>query len=244
MSRSSHNKTGAAKQADLWIWNNEDCLKGNRNLVDLISNAEKIRKQKFNDAEQAANWATSRGKLRKILSKYTGTSAANLRFGTSDYGKPELIGHQLLGLDFNISHAWPFSALVVSTACRVGVDLEELQELSQDEMDWPLSQRERADLAKSPPTERVDAFFRYWTLKEAFIKAIGLGVSFPLHNFDISPISEPPSVLRINDHRESAKFWHLETRKLNPHIRWAIAAESMGAPLAINFCEMPEFKAE
>ncbi len=89
------------------------------------------------------------------------------------------------------------------------------------------SQSEQSELTSIPREQRAPAFYRYWTLKEAYIKAQGLGLSLPLDSFDISLTSKNSVILKATrpDPNEASQ-WTLLSLKVDPEYSGAVAVEN------------------
>lgn len=126
---------------------------------------------------------------RRVIAHYAGIAPGALRFVTNPYGKPAVQG-AAVGLPFSLSHCAGHAALALARGLgHVGVDLEAPQASA---VDWALSRscfdpRETAALEALPQGERAAGFLRLWVLKEAFVKAVGLGLSLPLDSFAFLP---------------------------------------------------------
>ena len=163
---------------------------------------------------------------RWVLSQYTRTSPAEWSFATNAYGKPYVSAPpEFRELCFNLSHSPGIVGCVVTQALEAGIDVERL-----DRRVEPLAICERffapeevAALRSLPADHQHAAFFRYWTLKEAYIKARGMGLSLPLDSF----------AFRLN-----AQPWRLWTQDGTAAQTecWRFAAFDAGAPFAAAVC--------
>ncbi len=99
------------------------------------------------------------------------------------YGKPSLVEYP--EIKYNISHADGISACIISHS-ECGIDCENVREYRPNVMKRAFSENEKNMILSAPESQRDLLFFRLWTLKESYIKAIGMGLSFPLNqaNFD------------------------------------------------------------
>lgn len=217
---------------DIWFWDNADWLGRTDALFGTLNAAECARRDRQHSHEKGLIWAISRARVRARLAEMTGVDAADLEFEDNGFGRPLLAGQDL---SFSVSHDGTRSILAVSSGAPVGVDIESVQTLSRDEMDWPLSPIERAHLSQVAPENLSQAFFRYWTLKEAFIKALGLGVSFPLHDFDMSPFGADPTLLRVKGHGAAVRDWTFVAHEIRPNQRFALAVKTGGEPAKITY---------
>lgn len=188
----------APLRIDVWFWSLDLEADEFEAVSALLSAEEHERAQRFAMPLDRRRWVASRGRMRQILGRITGVAPTVIAFGKEANGRP-IFTHNANGLpSFNLSHSEGMAALAASYEARIGVDIEFIRPLTLNEMAWPLSEAEQATLATIDEPERTRAFFRYWTLKEAFIKAVGTGVSLPLEDFDISPPGlGAPRLLRL-----------------------------------------------
>lgn len=181
-------------------------------LEAVLSDDERDRRDRFYFAPDRQAYTVCRGSLRHILGMALAQAPDTLRFTLGPYGKPHLADQEV---HFNVSHSADIAVIAVSETTPIGVDIEQARRL--DDL-FALARRhfsptEQEVLAGLPGSERVAAFFRCWARKEAFIKAIGLGLNFPLHGFDVSLApGVPAQLLDIRDarHSEGWRLHHLE----------------------------------
>lgn len=153
-----------------------------------LSAAELARAERFRKVQHASRFIVTRGLLRVILGQYTAQQPAAIRFHYTDAGKPFIDAP----LSFNISHAGHYTVIALTDAETVlGIDIERLS--FEVEMEpivrhyfSPNEQKQWHALAIG---ERQLAFFRAWTRKEAFIKAVGDGLGMPLQAIEV-PLGE------------------------------------------------------
>jgi 4'-phosphopantetheinyl transferase len=124
-----------------------------------------------------------------LLSNYTTIAAGDLRFSYTKYGKPFL--EQLSGIAdvcFNISHSDGIVALAFACGQEIGIDVERIRPGTpvEDLARRFFSPAEQQVLFRLPEESQRSAFFQCWARKEAFLKARGDGLSFPLDQFDVS----------------------------------------------------------
>jgi 4'-phosphopantetheinyl transferase len=133
-------------------------------------------------------------------------------------------------VSFNLSHSADVAALAIS-ATRV-VDVE-IYARSSDEIERALSIAERLELAEAADALQLETFFRFWTLKEAFMKGTGLGASLPLHDFDVSPAG--PGLLRLKSAPTEPGRWRFDEFVPKPGIRAALAARTDDRDLVVQW---------
>jgi len=177
------------------------------------------------------HFLASRGFLRHVLARYLETKPGDLRFAYNDYGKPSLAGEQ--SLRFNMSHSHEVALLAVTRDAAVGVDVEHVRAnfASEDIAKRFFSRLEVETFCSLPEEEKVRAFFRCWARKEAYIKAIGKGLSEPLDGFDVTLApDEPAALLRAGE--DDRLKWSLSDIDVGADYASALVVE--GVPLGIS----------
>jgi 4'-phosphopantetheinyl transferase len=179
----------------------------------LLSQDELARAQRFRLALDRKNFILSRGVLRRLLGNYLAVEPRELRFVYSEFGRPLLEGSNSGNeLHFNVSHSGDMILWAFSHKRRIGVDVERVR---RDFSTLEISERffspaERAVLRQLPTKTRYESFFRCWTRKEAFIKALGEGLSHPLDQFDVTLApGDPAKLLATRPIANDAKCWQM-----------------------------------
>jgi 4'-phosphopantetheinyl transferase len=179
----------------------------------VLSPDEVDRADRFHFDVHRARYVNCRGSLRHILGRYLHRAPAQIRFRYEVNGKPELVDEQNeQQLRFNVSHCSDLALLAVTCKRAVGVDVELLRD-QPDCLELAkryFSQREYEDLLTLNGEARQRAFFACWTRKEAFVKACGAGLSYPLSEFSVSVLPDRPA--RIEEARpgsHAALNWSL-----------------------------------
>lgn len=156
-------------------------------LYELLSEEERTRASRFAFEEDRRRYVHAHGLLRILLGRYLGRPPESIQFMIGRHGKPCLRSENET-MHFNLSHA---RALVLCAFARdreVGVDVEwRDRELSwHDVAAYTCSKREQAILSSLVGPAQVDTFYSWWTLKEAYVKAVGLGLSLPLNQIEVA----------------------------------------------------------
>ena len=140
---------------------------------------------RFHFEKHRRHFVVGRGGLRHVLSRYLDVKPEELRFTYGAFGKPALVGDELR---FNMSHSHGVALFAVAADRELGVDVEHMRAdfASEDIARRFFSPVEVAAFGALQKEEQVAAFFRCWTRKEAYIKAIGRGLSEPLDAFDVT----------------------------------------------------------
>lgn len=176
-----------------------------------LEDDEVHRADRFHFERDRRAFTVSRGFLRHVLGRYLTARPEDLRFAYGPYGKPALNDeHKQSSLRFNMSHSRGVGLVAVTDTKELGVDVEYIRPdfASEAIARRFFSSREVSAFNALSNELRVAAFFRCWTRKEAYIKAIGLGLSQPLDGFDVTLAPEaPPALLRTDE--GDASRWSL-----------------------------------
>lgn len=195
----------------------------------ILSEEEKKRAQRFVFEEHRALFTASHAVLRYILSAYTQQSAAELQFATTSHGKPHLVNPPAgLDLRFNMSDSKQLAVYAITLNREVGVDIEWMKPNIDCEgiAKRFFSQEEQEQLLALPLNERRESFYRCWSRKEAYIKVIGQGLSFPLGEFSVSLRPEGMNnLLSVHHDANQAKRWALGSLNIETEYASAIAVE-------------------
>ncbi|WP_193173335.1 4'-phosphopantetheinyl transferase family protein [Nisaea nitritireducens] len=152
-----------------------------------LDDEERDQASRFITAELSRRFTAGRVMRRMVLSKYTGLAPHALRFGEIGQKKPILLGLQS-PLEFNQTNSGDLALLAVSSDMPVGIDLEVPKDRSAalDIAKHQFHELEKtAIFSRCTENEQVAAFYRCWTRKEAFVKALGLGLYLPLNSFAV-----------------------------------------------------------
>jgi len=198
----------------------------------LLNDAEKTRASTFHFEKLRTEYVLSHAMLRLVLSEYSPVRPEDWRFLTGQWGKPEIAGPALdIPLWFNLSHADGFVACVAARVPQLGVDVENMnRKTSHDELARRFFAAAEYDgLRNLPPYLRREAFFRIWTLKEAYIKAEGKGLSIPLASFSFHfPADHPAQVTHELNNESNSDHWSFYEFQPGPDYRIAVAARTTG----------------
>lgn len=174
------------------------------------------------------HFIVARGFMRDVIARYLELRPEALRFSYGTYGKPALAGQHTLR--FNLSHSGEVALLGVTLDAELGVDVERVRPdfATGDIARRYFSRVEVDDFDALPDEEQVAAFFRCWTRKEAYIKAIGKGLSQPLDAFDVTLAPGAQAAL-LRAEGDEVTRWIMAEIDVGPGYAAAIAVE---APVA------------
>jgi 4'-phosphopantetheinyl transferase len=198
---------------ELHVWRVELGVGSDEGFDAVLSQAERHRAQQFRFEDDRRRYAVAHVALRRILADYLGTAAAGIAFSATSHGKPELVNGS--GLQFNLSHSGEQALVAVTSGRRVGIDIER----HRDDLDCMqlarrfFSKQEIYDLEHVCASSRARAFFDCWTRKEAYVKAIGHGLSHPLETFSVPLRADlgQPFALLDSANRTNWRLWALRT---------------------------------
>lgn len=182
-------------------------------LAQTLSPDEQSRAERFYFEQHRHHFIAGRGILRTILGRYLGIEPRCVQFCYEPHGKPvlaETSGGSMLW--FNLSHSNGLALYAVTRDRQIGVDLEYIRPISDAEQIALrfFSAGEYAMITSLPANQKQEAFFRYWTCKEACLKATGDGLA-QLHQIEVSLMpGEPVSLLNITSGPQTAQGWVLQ----------------------------------
>ena len=184
-----------------------------------LSSEERQRAARFRFAEHALRYRICHAGMRRILGSYLALPPSHVDLIAQPKGKPRLAGDSRLR--FNLSHSGDLALLAVAEDFEVGVDVEEVRfDLSVDGLAGFFTAAERERLRAEAPGDKERTFFRWWTRKEAVLKADGCGLSGGLDRLDISGC--PPELVRFP--AESGAWWRVHDLDVAPGYAAAVAA--------------------
>jgi 4'-phosphopantetheinyl transferase len=179
----------------------------------LLSADEQARASCFRFSRDRQRFVAARALLRIILAGYLATDPKKISFSYSKREKPALSpAHGDADIRFNLSHSGGNALFAFTRQREIGVDVEQVRRESDLEAIARrfFSVNEQMQLTALAPEERIEAFFRCWTRKEAYIKAIGDGLALPLSQFDVSlAASKGSALLATRPDASEVRLWHL-----------------------------------
>ena len=197
-------------------------------LLNLLAPEEQARATRFRRQADTLRWATSRAAVRDLLATLTGLPPHRLTFALHPLGKP-FLPHPPRAPLFSISHSGDWALCGITSwgaQTMLGADVEAIRPLNSMAQlaRFAFSPGEFASWQTHAPDSQasIDAFFGTWTLKEAYIKALGLGLHLDLSSFEVDPDS---ATLRRADHPGAGDSgdWQLWHGWVDPHHRAALA---------------------
>jgi len=195
--------------------------------TELLDDAERGRAARFVFDRDRRRFIAAHAWVRLVLGRCLDRAPASLRFAASSHGKPHLVDPPI-DVRFNLSHAGERALLALTVGLDVGVDVEEERPIEILDLARRFFAAAESDtLVALPAPEQHAAFFRCWTRKEAFVKALGEGLSFPLDAFEVSLADEDsPQLLRASRAPHALRDWRIRALRMEPGYAAALAAEA------------------
>lgn len=161
----------------------------------LLDDRERARLARLRVAAKSRQFLAAQAGLRRVLARYLNRGPAAIVFGYGAHGKPFVPDAPELG--FNLTHSGDLALVAVTAGAHVGVDLEQVD---RERPFLRLAARsfdaaESTWLQARPPQRTARDFYRIWTLKEAYLKALGTGLTVPPASFRIELQEDPPRLL-------------------------------------------------
>ena len=219
--------TPADSSVQLWLVTLDDLSDPvRRRCAALLSPCEIVKLSRFKASEARDQYLVTRALVRKALSRYAGISEDKWVFGAGSFGRPYIQEPKAYAaINYNASHTEGLVGLAVSATGTVGFDVEKVRQI--DDLKY-LAQKifvdsERHCLYSRDCAEVMGEFFSIWTLKEAYLKALGTGLSIPLESFGFSFHGGYPQLQIVSEMAKSGVAWQFHQLKPSEHHRAAVA---------------------
>lgn len=204
----------------------------------LLSSDELARAARFHFDSDRRRFIMTRAQLRQMLAPRLGVRPAEIQFEYGIHGKPSLGGiFAAAPVSFNVSHSEDLALIGITAGTDLGVDVEALRTLSDEEQlaRRSFSLAEFAEYQAADIADRQNAFFCCWTRKEALIKALGQGLNYPLDAFDVSvnPTAEA-RLRRMKDLSGENSGWCIGALDPAPGYAAAVAVRGKACVLRID----------
>ena len=210
-------------------------------LSGLLDDHERERARRFRMDLHREWFIARRAILRTMLGHYVGTTPAEICFEHNQWGKPRLAGDAEAGIDhcFNLSHSHGHVLIAVTRGREVGVDLERIvaERADPDVARRFFAPGELAALRQLTGESWLLGFFDCWTRKEAYVKAMGQGLSIPLDRFEVSIAADRPALLSVDGSRASKRWCMKGVRPWNGFVG-ALATEGESSPLSFRLLSL------
>ncbi len=203
--------------------------------VGWLAADEQARAAKFHFDQHRRAYVLGRAVLRGLLGRMLDMPPSQIQFCYGPKGKPALADSRA-PLRFNVSNSGNLAVYAFTEGCEVGIDVEAIRPVPDMELIAArfFSPAESSELMSVPEPDRPQAFFNCWTRKEAYIKAVGDGLSVPLDSFQVTlRPGAPAEMLCLEGSAEAAKAWTLEDFTPAPGCVGAVAYPDQRRPMLV-----------
>jgi 4'-phosphopantetheinyl transferase len=208
------NSGGILPQGEIHVWalklNQPDA--SDKKYTSTLSVQELARADAFRTDKLRARYIFTHFGLRIILGLYLNREAKEIVYGYEPHGKPYILEPDADGLFFNLTYSQDLALIALVRGNSIGIDLEYCKVIPDVDqlVDRYFSSVEISQYFQSRPEDRINAFYRCWTRKEAFVKALGNGLSYPLNSFSVSLLPEEPArLIRLNSDATAPYRWQI-----------------------------------
>ena len=215
----------------------------------LLTDAERARELRFHFPEGRKQYMLTRTLVRTTLSRFAPVAPGDWSFTDTEYGRPEISNPHpdMRGLVFNISHTKDCIVLGVTRDRALGVDVESLQK-SRAGLELAtrvFTPREVTAMRAEHETRHPERFLELWTLKEAYIKARGMGLSLAPERFGFELESDHTLSLYLNAdlNDDAGRWWFAQYRLTDDHIL-AVCCERASTAPHIDFKQIVPLREE
>jgi len=198
-----------AGDVHVWLADLDDVRPVAAQVTSVLSADEIARADRFWFERDRRHYSRCRGILRHLLGGYLEVDPAAPVFSAGESGKPFLPNASVA---FNVSHSGAYALIAVTRRGEVGVDIEAHRPLLERDAlaRQCFSAVEYARLQSLPDASRTEAFFTCWSRKEAYVKAVGDGLAYPLDAFDVTFAPGDPPRLSVPEDPRRPRRWMLE----------------------------------
>jgi 4'-phosphopantetheinyl transferase len=202
---------------------------------------EQARAAQFRFADAHRRFVIRRAVLRQLLSANLRLPPEKIEFADAGFQKPKIAAAQNREqLQFSSSHSSDWALIALAQNCELGVDVEQHQLLPErDQLAKKFfSESEIRELNRLAEPARTEGFFNCWTRKEAFVKAIGQGLSYPLDQFSVSLApGQPAAILEIAGDKTAHQKWSATALNVSAGFSAALVfPKDASAPALLNWC--------
>ncbi|MGO4485173.1 MULTISPECIES: 4'-phosphopantetheinyl transferase family protein [Rhizobium] len=180
---------------------------------DVLNEEERQRARRFVFDRDRDMYVFSHGLLRLLLARYMAADPRELTFACASGGRPELVSPSSAPIRFNLSHADGLVGCILTQKADCGLDVEQIGRVDYRHLvSTVLAPEERSALLGLAEADRPGRFCEIWTLKEAYLKGRGLGISYPIRNISFSGFEGNRRCRVRGDERDDGSTWHFWSR--------------------------------
>ena len=195
-----------------------------QNYWRVLDAAEQAHAEKIKNDLLRKRYVEVHGRLRNVLAQTLNESPEKIKIKKAEHGKPYLADTPELA--FNLSHSANTMVIAVGWNCQLGVDIESCKPRTSlaGLVDKCFAEEEIAYWNKLPEAQKILEFYRFWTRKEAFVKATGRGIGLGLNRCVINPENQA-EFLRVPADYGQASTWHVQDIALGQGVCSALVTD-------------------
>ena len=214
----------SADSIQIWHGNIDTEPSHYQNYWRVLDAAEQAHAGKIKNDLLRKRYVATHGQLRNTLAQIVNESPEKINIKKAEHGKPYLADRPELG--FNLSHSVTALVIAVGWNCRLGVDIETCKSRTglTALVDKCFSRDEIEYWNKLPEVQKTTEFYRFWTRKEAFVKATGRGIALGLNQCVINP-ENPVEFLSVPADCGQASTWHVLDMDFGPDVCSALVTD-------------------
>jgi 4'-phosphopantetheinyl transferase len=208
------------KFVDIWFGHLAEAAENRSNLLACLSEAEQQKSETFKLLDMRRRYIAVRALVRKTLAPYLAVEPVQVQFLVGEHGKPHLAGNEL---HFNISHTADELLIAVSNMQDIGVDIELIKPRTNLDAvaERCFSAAEYAVWQALDKDQQPQAFYRLWTKKEAFVKAVGRGIALGLDQCEVQ-VEVHGQLCAIPAEFGAASDWKVAELNIAKHVAAAL----------------------
>jgi len=194
--------------------------------LSLLSEDERERQQRFHFEKDRHSFLVSHALVRKVLSMYVDVDPADWKFSAGEFGRPEIAGPAgVPPLRFNLTHTEGLSACLVTLDVDCGVDAERLGGRGnlQAVAARMFADSELETLSVLNGQQYQQQFFTFWTLREAYCKALGTGLGFSKKDYAFDVADDSRIAIRFDSPRDNGQGEYWQFNLLRPAVEHLVA---------------------
>ncbi len=203
-----------------------------KDAISILSTEEIARADRFRFDADRNRFITGRALVRHALSRFANVEPADWRFTTNGFGRPQIAGPAgFHHLKFSASRTNGLAMCAVTGGREIGADLEYLREYPADVAERYFSRNEARSISQGACEERSFLFFANWTLKEAYCKAKGVGLSIPIAKVQFSFVDEQPRMTIEPPLEDDSARWRFRLLRPTPEHVAALCVDVRQQPM-------------
>jgi len=216
------------QQLHVWLTVPEEITDSGKlaEYLSLLSEEERERQQRFHFEKDRHSFLVSHALVRRVLSMYADVDPADWQFAAGEYGRPEISAPAgVPPLRFNLTHTEGLTACLVTLGVDCGIDAERLGRRGklQAVAEKMFADSELETLGALDGQQYQQQFFTFWTLREAYCKALGTGLGFSKKDYAFEVAGDSRIAISFASHRDDEQWKYWQFNLLRPAVEHLVA---------------------